>query len=43
MRNFAGISRVEDMEEGETETWALRDLEGKTLLTLIFNLVVRPA
>jgi len=41
-RNFAGISRVEDMEEGETETWALRDLQGKTVLTLIFNLVVRP-
>jgi len=30
------------MEEGATETWALRDLEGKTVLTLIFNLVVRP-
>ena len=42
-RDFSGISRVEDMEEGETETWALRDLEGRTVLTLIFNLVVRPA
>ena len=24
-RNLAGISRVQDMEEGETEMWALRD------------------
>ena len=35
-----GISDVSSMEEGETETWALRDLEGKTVLTLVFNLEV---
>jgi len=40
---LAGISQIGGMEEGETETWALRDLEGKTVLTLILNLVVRPA
>jgi len=42
-RLLSGISQVEQMEEGETDTWALLDESGTTVLKLLFNLVVRPA
>jgi len=38
--HLSGISKIEDMDD--IETWALR-VDSKTVLTLILNLLVRPA